>query len=196
MRPIRLGADSGARGRWTAQLLVACKAETVDRLARSRPGDGQDLRPPRAGEGRGLLQGVLRDYASPKRSRGRRGSAGRIARQGEDRCRGGREGAAARRRTPLLLILLALASRHGRTRSSSRAAARSKRTAGGSKEIRCTSSRPAVSSASRTTLVRVATEPAKPRLRRNLVRSSPEVQPLARTKARARGGSSAMRTPL
>jgi septal ring-binding cell division protein DamX len=57
---------SGARGRWTAQLLVACKAETVDRLLAAAPGTGKIYVLPARVKDEACFRVCFGDYASPK----------------------------------------------------------------------------------------------------------------------------------
>jgi septal ring-binding cell division protein DamX len=57
---------SGARGRWTAQLLVACKAETVDRLLAAAPGTSKIYVLPARVKDEACFRVCFSDYATPK----------------------------------------------------------------------------------------------------------------------------------
>ena len=108
----RAEADCGrlakVQARWTAQLLVACKPETVERTAARRARNEPSLRAPRPSQRRRLFPRLLRVV----RDLGRRGEGGRsspgASRQGEnrrrrDRARSSREASASlrdRRRSP------------------------------------------------------------------------------------------------
>jgi hypothetical protein len=57
---------AGARGRWTAQLLVACKAETVDRLLAAAPGTSKLYVLPARVKDEACFRVCFSDYATPK----------------------------------------------------------------------------------------------------------------------------------
>ena len=66
----RAAADAGrlakAKGRWTAQLLVACKPETVDRLLAASAGAGKLYVLPARVKDEACFRVCFGDYATPK----------------------------------------------------------------------------------------------------------------------------------